>query len=86
MEGKIFVHRNGGGEIIVHNAAMNHESEPLTQAGPPPPPPPEGPSRWPKATSPPQVLEVGARRAPYLLEYKYSAFSITHGVNYDWIL
>ena len=28
---------------------------------------PEGPSRWPKATSSPQELEVGARRAPYLL-------------------
>ena len=28
---------------------------------------PKGPSRWPKATSPPQELEVGARRAPYLL-------------------
>ena len=26
-----------------------------------------GPSRWPKATSPQQELEVGARRAPYLL-------------------
>ena len=28
---------------------------------------PEGPSRWPKVTSPPQELEVGACRAPYLL-------------------
>ena len=28
---------------------------------------PEGPSRRPKATRPPQELEVGARRAPYLL-------------------
>ena len=28
---------------------------------------PEGPSRWPKATSPPQELEVGGRRPPYLL-------------------
>ena len=28
---------------------------------------PEGPSRWLKATSPPQELEVGAHRAPYLL-------------------
>ena len=28
---------------------------------------PEGPTRWPKATSPLQELEVGARRAPYLL-------------------
>ena len=28
---------------------------------------PKGPSRWPKATSPPQELEVGAHRAPYLL-------------------
>ena len=27
----------------------------------------EGPSRWPKATSPLQELEVGAHRAPYLL-------------------
>ena len=29
----------------------------------------EGPSRWPKATSPPQELEVGAHRVigPYLL-------------------
>ena len=27
---------------------------------------PEGPSRWPKATSPPQELEVGTRRAPYI--------------------
>ena len=27
----------------------------------------EGPSRWLKATSPPQELEVGAHRAPYLL-------------------
>ena len=26
---------------------------------------PEGSSRWPKATSPPQELEVGARRVPY---------------------
>ena len=30
---------------------------------------PEGRSRWPKATSPPQELEVGARRAPYLLVF-----------------
>ena len=28
---------------------------------------PEGPSRSPKATSPPQELEVGTCRAPYLL-------------------
>ena len=28
---------------------------------------PKGPSRWLKATSPPQDLEVCARRAPYLL-------------------
>ena len=28
---------------------------------------PEGPSRWPKATSPPQELEVGACRPLYLL-------------------
>ena len=28
---------------------------------------PEGPNRWQKATSPPQELEVGAHRAPYLL-------------------
>ena len=28
---------------------------------------PKGPSRWPKVTSPTQELEVGARRAPYLL-------------------
>ena len=28
---------------------------------------PEGPSRLAKATSPPQELEVGTRRAPYLL-------------------
>ena len=32
---------------------------------------PEGPSRWPKATSPPQELEVGGRRPPYLLVPKY---------------
>ena len=30
---------------------------------------PEGPSRRPKVTSPPQELEVGAHRAPYLLVY-----------------
>ena len=28
---------------------------------------PKGVTRWPKATSPPQELEVGTRRAPYLL-------------------
>ena len=32
---------------------------------------PEGPSRWPKATSPPQELEVGGRRPPYLLVFSY---------------
>ena len=32
---------------------------------------PEGPSRRLKATSPPQELEVGTRRAPYLLVYIY---------------
>ena len=32
---------------------------------------PEGSSRWPKATSPPQELEVGTRRAPYLLVFSY---------------
>ena len=32
---------------------------------------PEGLSRWLKATSPPQELEVGARRAPYLLVLIY---------------
>ena len=33
---------------------------------------PEGPSRWPKATSPPQDLEVGPLRAPYLLVSQYN--------------
>ena len=32
---------------------------------------PKGPSRWPKATSPLQELEVGVRRVPYLLVLKY---------------
>ena len=30
---------------------------------------PKWPSRWPKATSLPQELEIGARRAPYLLVF-----------------
>ena len=34
---------------------------------------PKGPSRWPKATSPLQELEVGAHRAPYLLVNLYSS-------------
>ena len=33
---------------------------------------PEGPSRWSKATSPPQELEVGAHRAPYHLVIQYN--------------
>ena len=37
---------------------------------------PEGPSRWPKATSPLQELEVGARRAPYLLVIEYYSLII----------
>ena len=32
---------------------------------------PKGPSRWPKATSPPQELEVGGRKPPYLLVIQY---------------
>ena len=33
---------------------------------------PEGTSRWPKATSPLQELEVGGHRLPYLLVYEIS--------------
>ena len=44
---------------------------------------PEGPSRWQKATSPPQELEVGARRVPYLLVFLYfnSFFHIEYGTD-----
>ena len=33
----------------------------------------QGPHQWPKATSPPQELEVGACRAPYLLVFNMGA-------------
>ena len=36
----------------------------------------EGPSRWPKATSPLQELEVGAHRVPYLLVYYTRRYGI----------
>ena len=50
---------------------------------------PEGPSRWPKATRPPQELEVGACRAPYLLVCLYLAniclLVHIHGYNDIWL-
>ena len=36
---------------------------------------PKGPSRWPKVSSPPQELEVGTHRAPYLLVLKYFSWN-----------